>query len=426
MMKTSINIFLSFLFSCSFAQYTLTFTLIDYNTRLPVANAMITCNNITEPTDGAGGASYVVPVAPCATCVAKYKYSITKYGYVPINDSVSIRSSRIVSILMKPIMYNIVFQISDGVKPFPGVSVNFNNQTILSDSANGRAIFVNVPMADSVMYTISKAGYKTITDYFDVNANSSYNFYMTKESTNIVKFIVKKNDSVNIENAKIVFNKDTVFTDVNGKAVFTNVPSEDALLYRIYKENYNMTSSVIDVSDMDITKIVMLDSLQVSFLVTNGFNNINEAEVKFYNRLQLTNDSGVTIFKNILSSKGYPYVVNKNGYKTYYGNTDVEEQNILVTVILIVSNQQGLMGNDINEIYIYPNPLVGDLYVNSTIKIKSLYIVDAMGHPIKTISNPTADLIMIDTEDMVNGIYVLKICDSNNREMTFKILKSNR
>ena len=224
--------------------YTITFNLIDYYNSKPVEGAAVVCDGQSKYSDATGTAVFVVPIK--ANAISKYYYNIQKPGWISVHDSLSIKSNKTVTVLMKPIVFMIVFQVSDGVNPMQGVYINFDNRSLQVDSSSGTAVFSLVRMADSMEYQITKTGYKDVVGFIPVTQNTSRLFYMTKINTDIVTFYVEgSHDSIPIKDSKVVFNNDTIITSELGKAMFTNVPI-GIQLYKAYKENLESETSTIN------------------------------------------------------------------------------------------------------------------------------------------------------------------------------------
>lgn len=76
--------------------------------------------------------------------------------------------------------------------------------------------------------------------------------------------------------------------------------------------------------------------------------------------------------------------------------------------------------NKVNEFNLYPNPTNSKLYLDTSISAKNLSIYDLTGK--EQIISWNSEYI--DVSDLVNGLYILKLTDTNNQTYYNKFLKS--
>jgi len=406
--------------------YAITIQLKEITTLIPVQGATIVLNNETKLSDSTGMAIFNVPAANCLNCVVKYYYTISKYGYNKIKDSILVKADKLVAIIMKPIIYNVVFIVSDGIKPILGAKINFDNKTINVNSA-GMAEFLGVKMGENLPFIITRAQYKTIAGTLTVTDNMSKTFYMTPEGTNIISFFVKRTgDGTKVAGSEIIFNNDTLYTDTAGRAIFANVLTGETKVYKVYKDGYNATYGTVTI-DTDIVKTIFIDSLKVSFMVSDGTHYIRDAEVSFNGTTSKTSDSGLAVFKGILSATGIEYTVEREGYTSFSGKVDVFHNNVDVTVIMILKDTTGPgednIVNKTIELNVYPNPVRGDLFVSSSEELKSIQVISILGQTVKTINRPAGNITQIETADLRTGMYLIRVIDTNNKVSVFRIIK---
>ena len=79
--------------------------------------------------------------------------------------------------------------------------------------------------------------------------------------------------------------------------------------------------------------------------------------------------------------------------------------------------------NGANNMSVYPNPVEGTMNVKSTTEIRSISITNIVGQEVlktNTISNKIA---RINTSDLNNGVYIVKVINANGEISTKKIIK---
>ena len=404
--------------------YTITMQLSELSTNTPVTGATVVLNNETKLSDSTGKVIFTVPAANCLNCTVKYYYRITKEGYISVNDSVALKSNKQILVIMKPITYNVAFMVSNGKTPILGARVDFNSQTI-NTNAQGIAEFTGVKPAENLPYTVTRAQYRTVSGTVTVRGNMSVPVYMTLEGTNQVVFYVKNRaDESLLSNAVIVFNNDTLLTDAEGKAVFTGVKPDVSNNYSVYKNSFNeVTGSLI--ASTDLSRSILLDSLQISFLVTDGNRQLENAEVTFNGEKRKTGSGGMAVFRGVNSGQHLPYEVTLEGYYPRSGNIDVNRSSFMVTVVMILKTTDTLLQNNEpgKEINIYPNPFKGDLYIDNDGMIKRVEVFNVLGKREIVMAPSAGSVIYLNTASLKAGMYLIKVTDSDNQTHVFKMLK---
>lgn len=73
--------------------------------------------------------------------------------------------------------------------------------------------------------------------------------------------------------------------------------------------------------------------------------------------------------------------------------------------------------NNINKVSVfkfYPNPVVDELFILGTNKIKTIELIDVFGNSV-AIYHPNKIVLKIDVTQFVNGTYLLQVTDENNK-----------
>lgn len=80
------------------------------------------------------------------------------------------------------------------------------------------------------------------------------------------------------------------------------------------------------------------------------------------------------------------------------------------------------IAND-NKIQVYPNPVCDELRINSDEKILSITLTGLSGNNILTISNVSENYLLIDTKNLIPGMYILKV-EISSGTIIRKLIKS--
>lgn len=119
-------------------------------------------------------------------------------------------------------------------------------------------------------------------------------------------------------------------------------------------------------------------------------------------------------------------------YAVRFGNIDIWESNTgyndLKTTITVSNEVLAVEDNDINALHVkvYPNPASDIVNIQlNTIADYSITLYNILGQRVKTsTSTQTTNTVRINTKDLDNGIYILKI-DNGSSEISKKIIVSH-
>ncbi len=152
-----------------------------------------------------------------------------------------------------------------------------------------------------------------------------------------ITFVVTKDDGVTpIKNVMVDLDGDVKYTDISGEVIFQFL-DPDTYDYTLSKTGYFDETGTVDVIDEDVTVDVSLtltgENYDISFMVTDGTNPLENALVDFDGVQQYTNTSGQTIFTDVLP-ENYPYIITKDGYLPAISVIEVIDEDITVDVSL--------------------------------------------------------------------------------------------
>ncbi len=167
--------------------------------------------------------------------------------------------------------------------------------------------------------------------------NISNSTTINKFSNQTATFIVK-NGEIFIEDATVTLgNYGERNTDIDGKAIFTEISSEENINYTVSSTLYRLYHDSITVTDQDITEYVQLEPLtySVTFTIKNGETLFEGASVILGNYgTILTGIDGNAIFTNVVPSDSIYYEVIATGYNKITGKVTVTNSDVTKTVNL--------------------------------------------------------------------------------------------
>ncbi len=100
---------------------------------------------------------------------------------------------------------------------------------------------------------------------------------------------------------------------------------------------------------------------------------------------------------------------------TYGGET--------VTHTFNVGDALSIEENNFNATSIYPNPVKDHFYISSPLKISHVEIFDALGKLVYSIANSTDGITEINSNQLSNGLYFVKLWSEDKESKTIKLIK---
>jgi len=260
----------------------------------------------------------------------------------------AISVSNLIRVTVKAPTYTVIFTVKDaGNTSVSGASVTLNGQTLTSD-ANGVATFANVAPGNSIAYTVSKTSFSPASGSVSVvSSNVTQNIALTVNSipAYTVTFTIKDGANVPVLGASVVFNRQTLASDANGKAIFNNVSLGNNLFYSISKNGFNPNTGVLSEtsSDSDVTKDITLTALSsptytVSLTLKDGNNTpVSGASVTFNGRTLTSDANGVVTFTNVAPGSNLSYTVSKTGFNPASGSVSLTSSSVAQNLVLVAS-----------------------------------------------------------------------------------------
>lgn len=320
--------------------YTVTFTVTDGTN--PIENANVNFGGYGEQITDASGLAVFADVIP----EDNINYTITASEYHDYTDSLSVVDMDInENIELTLIRYNVTFVVEDNDGFLENATVNLTGYGSQISDANGVAIFNNVAPENDIVYTVIAAEYFDVTDALTVFDTDITDSVFMSLATYSVTFNV--GDGTNpIPGATVDFaGYGTEVTDNYGVAIFDSIAPNTDINYSVFCSGYISYYDSVTVIDANITESVILTYAttyySVTFIVTDGNNPISGASVDLSGHdPQLTNNQGITVFKDVSSGNDVPYNVAANGYDILYGFVTIVDEDIEENVTLTLSSYE--------------------------------------------------------------------------------------
>jgi hypothetical protein len=72
----------------------------------------------------------------------------------------------------------------------------------------------------------------------------------------------------------------------------------------------------------------------------------------------------------------------------------------------------------------FPNPVSNELYINSSVELRSIYITSTLGAVVANYSMTNASSKTINTSALSNGMYFVTVVDRDGKKQTQKLIKN--
>ncbi len=228
---------------------------------------------------------------------------------------------------------NVKIVVSNGVGKIEDVSITLLDSTILTN-ADGLALFVNILEEGNKGFIIEKEGYYKIIDILgNIEGDTIINVLLEKLPE--VCITVREGTSA-IENARVLFNSETKYTNSNGQVYYPN-QTEGTSFFTISAKEYNDTSGYITVPRYDMCYFIPLSKKKfynLKLVVSDELGYVNSAKVIINGITKYTNDRGLAIYDS-LYSENYSLVIEKENYKNYKSDISIPDSNSIKKIELL-------------------------------------------------------------------------------------------
>jgi len=292
-------------------------------------------------------------------------------------------------------------------------------------NVDGEATFNYIPQGENLPFTIRKSGYSNRVDSVTI-ANDSIVAVTLEEGMASVDVTFKVlSNSNSVDDAAVVFDNDTLYTDLNGTAVFNDVPEGDNKIYQIIKEHYNTVIDTVNVAVDDITEQVELAQkiYRITFAVSDGVDPIESASITYNDDKEYTDKNGEFVF-DLTYASDQEFVIKKDGFQDSDTIINIDSEK---TIVVVLKSTVGFGSISGHELKIYPNPTRGELTIEMDIAQNVSYalkIYDVLGKLIYADDLQGSQHIQkqIDLSTHPKGLYFLNIRSSAGENISKRIL----
>ncbi len=135
------------------------------------------------------------------------------------------------------ITYNVTFHVVDqNNNVLPNVNID-NGFIYISDNSSGDAVFNISKAGNPYTFTFSKYRYETFEDKYNIQSDTTIKIILDTIIINTGSVTFRVNNLLNspVEGISIYFNDSLKYTDIKGKAQFSNLDSAETYIYSVLK-----------------------------------------------------------------------------------------------------------------------------------------------------------------------------------------------
>lgn len=289
--------------------------------------------------------------------------------------------------------------------PSPTAALNFGGTDSFHLSNNGYEHFIKRHFQEYYWKAIRNADASILSNDTTLNGTISTSLATTDSltigsSTGVLTFNTSSlNSTQNIANASIFIKRE--------KLIGNNLIGEDLTLE--IKSGHYGANIQLELDDYNS------NSDASSIACTYGTVNENNSWMRIdlpYNLLQYINKSGTTQFK-----LKYPNAGTNNNF-TFYNNSNQQ------AILDISYGGFSEINSNYNSIYkVYPNPINDQVYIESTEIIDEVSIHSINGQLISQYKEVNELKLVVNTQNLIKGIYTISIKDKNGLIFVNKIIK---
>ena len=338
-----------------------------------ISNASVEFNSQVKMSDALGIAAF--DTVPKKNGLS---YNIFKTGFKRGNGSINVVKDSIYNITLIPGQYLLKILVVDSLNSIvPGAMVVFRSDTLITNK-QGFVIFDDQKPGVNQKVYISKPFYTSDSLTIDILSDLELTSQIKVRSEVFeINFIVIDADTLPIQDAKIQLNYGEKNTDVTGKVIFKDLVPGD-YPFTISKAGLTTYNGMISITNSNANEEVMMFIANAAFDVTFSVKNqdgkvVSNAEVIFEGTSEITDSSGIVVFKSVHPALNQNFTIFKAGYKEMQGTVHVTKANVTkdITFELIRYHSHFTVVDEFNKAISFANVIFnGDtLKTDSTGKV---------------------------------------------------------
>ncbi len=311
--------------------YNVTFLVTDEQ-NLPIENATVSLQNHGFLTTNSQGKVVFSNIEPDTLY-----FSAEKEGYNTLSHYIIVSNFDVIdTISLSRKMYSVTFFVKDSLDNLiDSALVTLENNGFHYTENNGIAVFENVT-PDSLNFTVEKLGFYKFENFVVVKDSDVVEEISLRIKTHNVTFVVKNLDNQPINDVLVSFgNYESLFTNKNGTAIFSNIIENLEISYQLTKDGYR---TLVGTCDIRKDTILYLQIEKAGYNVTFDVKDVDnqplaDAIVTLGEFSDTTDNTGKVVFRNVLPAK-MGYLVTKNGFISNSDSITISNSDISETVIL--------------------------------------------------------------------------------------------
>lgn len=397
--------------------YRALFTVVDQFGR-PFEGISISILGNTSTVTNSNGTAVIGGLSP-----GNYSYMASKPNDTPVNGSFTITNADFhVDLTFSKPAYSIGLTVKDeNGTPINNATVDLYGYGTKQTDEYGMVSYMNVTPAN-ISVTVSKLGYVTLNSVLSVvdsNIEQDINLTLVRHS---VQFNVLA-DNQPVNDAVVTFNG---ITNRIGNYLFENILAGTGYAYTVEKIGYVDVSGTINVSDYTaVTVTLVKEKFPVTFTVSvpssKGINDFAAKLVIAGTTDTLDIGPNGQVVANFASGY-YSFKVWASGFQDYYGSFEVNNAAASVNVTLSISTN--IDNNGISNVKVYPNPFTNQVTLSNSLEIVNVVINNLIGQKVYTRKYQNSSKIIIDTNELLPGVYFVKIIDVNGNNRVIRMVKN--
>jgi Peptidase family C25/Propeptide_C25/Peptidase family C25, C terminal ig-like domain/Secretion system C-terminal sorting domain len=232
-------------------------------------------------------------------------------------------------------LYDVSFTVNDGTNALKDASVLFNNEEKTTDT-NGDASFLNLINETTSYYLVSKTGYSQVSGTVTIN-NSDVSETVTLTALPIfsTNFVIT-NQTNPLVGAKVVINEETIYTDINGHALFYNLYDNVEYSYEISSEGYvdKTGTFTLDGANMNIPiELSKIPKYKLTFNITYDGEAVENATISIGDSIKKTDIDGKVSFH--FYNGTYEYSISAESFNDVSSTFIIQNSDLVINKLLI-------------------------------------------------------------------------------------------
>lgn len=211
-------------------EYKLSLHVMNEDTKEGISAVEIKNNKLLGETNYEGNALFYLPWGT-------HNLSFEKTGYSRVEKKINLSSDTSLKVSLHQTHADVKFRVKHQEIPVHDARIIFTNDTLETNSL-GIASFKNVPVDREYEYSVNKPDFQSDTGRIYLRRDTTVNLELDKPIADVEFVVSQENQS--IENATVIFNRDSLLTDKKGTATFRDVKIDTTYAYKIKKPGFQM------------------------------------------------------------------------------------------------------------------------------------------------------------------------------------------